>query len=97
MLTPHERGKRTLSIALLSGHGQEEPMAQPGTAFCPTPLTRDGILLQVSRALTIKAQYLSKTAVDLEAKRKVAEQEASSGILGLGLLGHDEAKAKVEA
>lgn len=41
---------------------------------------------QVSRALKIKSQYLTKTAVELEAKRKEAEVAADSGIMGLGLL-----------
>lgn len=41
---------------------------------------------EVSRALTIKSQYLSKTAVELQAKRKEAEVQVESGIMGLGLL-----------
>ncbi|ORY82891.1 hypothetical protein BCR35DRAFT_290647 [Leucosporidium creatinivorum] len=41
---------------------------------------------EVSRALTIKSQYLTKTAHELEAKRKEAEVAVESGIMGLGLL-----------
>lgn len=41
---------------------------------------------KVSRALAIKSQYLSQTALDLESKRKQVVQDVGSGILGLGLL-----------
>lgn len=52
-------------------------------------------LNQVSRALAIKSQYLSKTAHDLTAQRKETVEQVSSGILGLGLLrDENEAKAK---
>ncbi|SCV74635.1 BQ2448_7664 [Microbotryum intermedium] len=49
---------------------------------------------EVSRALKIKAQYLKKTKVELEQKRKEVETTTESGILGLGLLQRsDEAQA----
>ncbi|GAA5884076.1 hypothetical protein JCM6882_002128 [Rhodosporidiobolus microsporus] len=48
---------------------------------------------EVSRAMRIKSEYLTKTAVELESKRKDAQQQAeSSGILGLGLLNAEQAK-----
>ncbi|GAA5836389.1 hypothetical protein JCM11251_001479 [Rhodosporidiobolus azoricus] len=49
---------------------------------------------EVSRAMRIKSEYLTKTAVELESKRKDAQQAADSspGILGLGLLNAEAAK-----
>ncbi|CEQ41042.1 SPOSA6832_02721 [Sporobolomyces salmonicolor] len=45
---------------------------------------------EVSRAMKIKTEYLTKTAHELEAKRKQAEQHVESGIMGLGLLNREE-------
>ncbi|GAA5908763.1 hypothetical protein JCM5296_005762 [Sporobolomyces johnsonii] len=45
---------------------------------------------EVSRAMKIKTEYLTKTAHELEAKRKHAEQHVESGIMGLGLLNREE-------
>lgn len=56
-------------------------LPSPSLPFCPLPSTP-----QVTRALKIKSQYLSQTSVDLASKRKAAEQDIDSGILGLGLL-----------
>ncbi|TNY20117.1 hypothetical protein DMC30DRAFT_417296 [Rhodotorula diobovata] len=49
---------------------------------------------EVSRALRIKSEYLSKTAGELEAKRKEAEVHAEGGILGLGLLNAQHAQGE---
>lgn len=68
----------------LSSHSTLYPAySHPFGTLSTTPLRR---LPQVSRALTIKSQYLSKTAVELQAKRKEAEVQVESGIMGLGLL-----------
>ena len=40
--------------------------------------------------MQIKSQYLAKTAGELSVKRKEAEQQVASGILGLGLLGEGD-------
>lgn len=45
--------------------------------------------LQVSRALQIKTEYLTKTSLEIEKKRKAAQSEfdtSGGGIMGLGLL-----------
>ncbi|GAA5842746.1 hypothetical protein JCM9279_003971 [Rhodotorula babjevae] len=47
---------------------------------------------EVSRALRIKSEYLSKTAGELEQRRKEAEVHAEGGILGLGLLNSQHAQ-----
>ncbi|GAA5853932.1 hypothetical protein JCM8547_008161 [Rhodosporidiobolus lusitaniae] len=53
---------------------------------------------EVSRAMKIKGQYLSSTAVELEQKRKEAVQQSESGgILGLGLINQQAAAAKADA
>ncbi|KAM0789768.1 hypothetical protein ACM66B_006621 [Microbotryomycetes sp. NB124-2] len=41
---------------------------------------------EISRAMQIKAQYLKKTAHEVEEKKKQTNTAADSGILGLGLL-----------
>ncbi|GAA6011193.1 hypothetical protein JCM10207_005534 [Rhodosporidiobolus poonsookiae] len=48
---------------------------------------------EVSRAMKIKSEYLTKTAVELEAKRKEATTQVEAGILGLGLLSQPKAEA----
>lgn len=75
----------------------------PGHRAPPTHLRSPSLVLsnrptllqpqqqQVTRALTIKTQYLTKTAGQLEAKRKEAEVAVESGIMGLGLLSKDSA------
>lgn len=59
-----------------------------------TPSLSINVCPQVSRALQIKSQYLSKTFGDLESKRKEAEQVVESGVLGLGLLGSHAEEAE---
>ena len=56
----------------------------------PPLTTRSSFRRQVSRALTIKSQYLSKTALEIKAKRTEAEVQVASGIMGLGLLKEDD-------
>ncbi|SCZ98389.1 BZ3500_MvSof-1268-A1-R1_Chr3-2g06337 [Microbotryum saponariae] len=41
---------------------------------------------EISKAMKIKSQYLTKTKVELDQKRKEIETTTDSGILGLGLL-----------
>ncbi|GAA5822131.1 hypothetical protein JCM5353_006241 [Sporobolomyces roseus] len=44
---------------------------------------------EVSRALQIKTEYLTKTSLEIEKKRKAAQSEfdtSGGGIMGLGLL-----------
>ncbi|POY74974.1 hypothetical protein BMF94_1950 [Rhodotorula taiwanensis] len=41
---------------------------------------------EVSRAMKVKHEYLTKTQHELGAKREQAETHAEGGILGLGLL-----------
>ncbi|GJN94191.1 hypothetical protein Rhopal_007265-T1 [Rhodotorula paludigena] len=41
---------------------------------------------EVSRALRVKTEYLTKTASELDTKRVEAQTHAEGGILGLGLL-----------
>lgn len=60
-------------------------LAEQLYSFLP-PSVAPLLPLQVSRALAIKSQYLTKTALELESKRQQAVQEVGSGILGLGLL-----------
>ncbi|KDE07291.1 hypothetical protein MVLG_02511 [Microbotryum lychnidis-dioicae p1A1 Lamole] len=45
---------------------------------------------EISRAMKIKSQYLTKTKVELDQKRKEIETTTDSGILGLGLLQRSE-------
>lgn len=95
MPSPHQGGTSPSSPRAI------EAMAPPPQATPPlTPLSLSLLLpphpsppyAQVSRALRIKSEYLSKTAGDLETKRQQAEQDADSGILGLGLLRQEQEK-----
>jgi len=68
------------------------PLRLPLSRSPPARRTRADAC-QVSRALRIKSEYLSKTAGELEQRRKEAEVHAEGGILGLGLLNSQQAQA----
>lgn len=61
-------------------------LLSPAQTFTQIPSRRSVDNTQVSRALRIKSQYLSKTAHELAQKRQEVNQQADTGIMGLGLL-----------
>jgi hypothetical protein len=72
-------------------HRPLSPLANALPLVPPLAPTSPSLAKQVTRALTIKTQYLTKTAHELDAKRKQAEVAVESGIMGLGLLSKDSA------